>query len=159
VDIFAYCSDSAVFEYGRGGDIDSALWQYDEEEEKYLVRDIPSIEKIDIGVCVCVCVLLLFAFLFSYFCIVVLSVRLLTSVKFHLTTQLLAYQVARAIADMQDVEDDGYAPIAHSEYLRASLHFSRRCRFLICESQPHLFFSSQPILHRRNSYSSMVGGS
>ena len=55
VDIFAYCSDSAVFEYGRGGDIDSALWQYDEEEEKYLVRDIPSIEKIDIGVCVCVC--------------------------------------------------------------------------------------------------------
>ena len=49
VDIFAYCSDSAVFEYGKGGDIDSRLWQYDEEEEKYLVRDIPSIEKIDMG--------------------------------------------------------------------------------------------------------------
>ena len=59
VDIFAYCSDSAVFEYGKGGDIDSRLWQYDAEEEKYLVRDIPSFEKIDIGV-------LLFAFVLIF---------------------------------------------------------------------------------------------
>ena len=28
----------------------------------------------------------------------------------------LAYQVAQAIADMHDVEDDGYASIAHSKY-------------------------------------------
>jgi hypothetical protein len=27
----------------------------------------------------------------------------------------IAYQVARAIADVHDVEDDGYASIAHSE--------------------------------------------
>jgi len=27
----------------------------------------------------------------------------------------LAYQVAQAIADMHDVEDDGYASIAHSK--------------------------------------------
>ena len=70
IDIFAYCSNSAVFEYGKGGDIDGKLWPYDEEAGKYYVAEIPSLEKIDI-----------------------------------------AYQVARAIADMHDVEDDHIASI------------------------------------------------
>ncbi|KAL9191463.1 hypothetical protein ACHAXT_001169 [Thalassiosira profunda] len=49
VDIFAYCSNSAVFEYGAGGDIDGKLWPYDEEAKKYYVADIPSLEKIDMA--------------------------------------------------------------------------------------------------------------
>ena len=49
VDIYAYCSNSAVFEYGKGGDIDAKLWPYDKEEEKYYVADIPSLEKVDLG--------------------------------------------------------------------------------------------------------------
>ncbi|KAL3774955.1 hypothetical protein ACHAW5_007454 [Stephanodiscus triporus] len=98
VDIFAYCSDSAVFEYGEGGDIDSKLWQWNNEEESYDVRSISSFEKIDI-----------------------------------------AYQVARAIADMQDVEGDGYAPIAHTDITpsqfifingRWKLNDFNRCRFM-----------------------------
>lgn len=51
VDIFAYCSNSAVFEYGRGGDIDGVLWKWDDEEEKYYVADIPAVEKVDMGAC------------------------------------------------------------------------------------------------------------
>mmetsp|Transcript_2157 Transcript_2157/g.4711 ORF Transcript_2157/g.4711 Transcript_2157/m.4711 type:complete len:702 (+) Transcript_2157:191-2296(+) len=49
VDIFAYCSNSAVFEYGPGGDIEGKLWPYDEEEEKYYVADIPSHEKLEMA--------------------------------------------------------------------------------------------------------------
>lgn len=49
VDIFAYCSNSAVFEYGKGGDIDAKIWPYDKEEGKYYVADMSSLEKIDIG--------------------------------------------------------------------------------------------------------------
>lgn len=32
----------------------------------------------------------------------------------------LAYQVARAIADLHDVEDDGHASIAHSKFAPTS---------------------------------------
>ncbi|KAL7541491.1 hypothetical protein ACHAXR_011293 [Thalassiosira sp. AJA248-18] len=49
VDIFAYCSNSAIFEYGHGGDIEGKLWPYDKEEEKYYVADIPSSEKLDMA--------------------------------------------------------------------------------------------------------------
>ena len=49
VDIFAYCSNSAVYEYGKGGDIDNVLWPYDKQEEKYYIADIPSLEKIEMG--------------------------------------------------------------------------------------------------------------
>jgi len=49
VDIFAYCSNSAVFEYGKGGDIDAKIWPYDKKEGKYYVADMSSLEKIDIG--------------------------------------------------------------------------------------------------------------
>mmetsp|Transcript_2940 Transcript_2940/g.6362 ORF Transcript_2940/g.6362 Transcript_2940/m.6362 type:complete len:707 (+) Transcript_2940:105-2225(+) len=49
VDIFAYCSNSGIFEYGPGGDIDGKLWPYDKEEEKYYVGDISSSEKIDMA--------------------------------------------------------------------------------------------------------------
>ena len=98
VDIYAYCANTAVFEYGKGGDIDGILWDWDEEEEKYRVNDIPSIEMLD-----------------------------------------LAYQVARAIADMHDVEDDGYASIAHtditpSQFIFIDGHWKlndfNRCRFM-----------------------------
>ena len=51
VDIFAYCSNSAVFEYGPGGDIEGKLWPYDDEEDKYYVADIPGLEKLDMGMC------------------------------------------------------------------------------------------------------------
>jgi hypothetical protein len=76
VDIFAYCSDSAVFEYGEGGDIDSKLWQWNDEERSYDVRSITSFEKIDIGVLLC---FLNYVFFYCSF------VHCL-SVKFHLTT-------------------------------------------------------------------------
>jgi len=49
VDIFAYCSNSAVYEYGKGGDIDGVLWPYDKQEDKYYIADIPSLEKIEMG--------------------------------------------------------------------------------------------------------------
>lgn len=98
VDIYAYCANTAVFEYGKGGDIDGRLWDWDEEEEKYRIVVIPSIEMLD-----------------------------------------LAYQVARAIADMHDVEDDGYASIAHTDITPAQFIFIdghwklndfNRCRFM-----------------------------
>ena len=41
---------------------------------------------------------------------------------------LLAYQVAVGIADMHDVEDDGYASIAHSEYIIGSFYFHSLCQ-------------------------------
>ena len=53
VDIFAYCSNSAVFEYGPGGDIDAKLWPYDDEEEKYYVAEISSFDKLDMGTYMC----------------------------------------------------------------------------------------------------------
>jgi len=98
VDIYAYCANTAVFEYGKGGDIDGRLWDWDEEEEKYRIVEIPSIEMLDI-----------------------------------------AYQVARAIAEMHDVEDDGYASIAHTDITPAQFIFIdghwklndfNRCRFM-----------------------------
>lgn len=98
VDIYAYCANTAVFEYGKGGDIDGRLWDWDDEEEKYRVVDIPSIKMLD-----------------------------------------LAYQVARAIADMHDVEDDGFASIAHTDITPAQFIFIdglwklndfNRCRFM-----------------------------
>lgn len=49
IDIFAFCSNSAVYEYGKGGDIEGKLWPYDDEEEKYYVADISSLEKIEIA--------------------------------------------------------------------------------------------------------------
>ena len=49
VDIFAYCSNSAVFEYGPGGDIDRRLWPYDKKEEKHYVDDLSAAEKLDMG--------------------------------------------------------------------------------------------------------------
>ena len=49
VDIYAYCSNSAVFEYGDGGDIDSRIWPYDKKEKKHYVAELSSLEKIDIG--------------------------------------------------------------------------------------------------------------
>jgi hypothetical protein len=49
VDIFAFCQNTAVFEYGEGGDIDGKLWPYDEEEEKYYVAELSSWEKLDMA--------------------------------------------------------------------------------------------------------------
>jgi len=98
VDIFAYCSNSAIFEYGSGGDIEGKLWPYDDKEDKYYVADVPSSEKLDI-----------------------------------------AYQVAVGIADMHDVEDDGYASIAHTDITPSQFIFIKdrwklndfnRCRFM-----------------------------
>ena len=62
LNIFGYCSNSAIYEYGKGGDIDNKLWPYDEKEDKYYVSDIPSSEKIDIGTCLYIPFLLLFSF-------------------------------------------------------------------------------------------------
>ncbi|KAL7552424.1 hypothetical protein ACHAWF_015661 [Thalassiosira exigua] len=75
IDIYAYCSNTAVYEYGAGGDIEGKLWAFDEKEDNYYTVDMTGAEKLDI-----------------------------------------AYQVARGIADMHDVEDDGHASIAHSEF-------------------------------------------
>ena len=49
VDIYAFCSNSALFEYGDGGDIDLRLWPYDKKEKKHYVADLSSSEMIDIG--------------------------------------------------------------------------------------------------------------
>lgn len=98
VDIFAYCANSAVFEYGPGGDIDRRLWPYDRKEEKHYVANIPSLEKLD-----------------------------------------MAHQVAAGIAAVHDVEDDGYASIAHTDITPTQFIFIdnkwklndfNRCRFM-----------------------------
>jgi len=105
VDIFAYCSNSAIFEYGSGGDIEGKLWGWDDEEEKYYVVDMAGLEKIE-----------------------------------------LAYQVAQAIADMHDVEDDGHASIAHTDITpsqfifidgRWKLNDFNRCRFMREHKEDH----------------------
>mmetsp|Transcript_19504 Transcript_19504/g.28901 ORF Transcript_19504/g.28901 Transcript_19504/m.28901 type:complete len:624 (-) Transcript_19504:40-1911(-) len=49
VDIFAFCQNTAVFEYGKGGDIDAKLWPYDEEEEEHLIAELSSWEKLDMA--------------------------------------------------------------------------------------------------------------
>jgi len=49
VDIFAFCQNTAVFEYGKGGDIDGKLWPYDEEEEEHYVAELSSWEKLDMS--------------------------------------------------------------------------------------------------------------
>jgi cell envelope opacity-associated protein A len=49
VDIYAYCSNSALFEYGDGGDIDLRIWPYDKKAKKHYVAELSSLEKIDIG--------------------------------------------------------------------------------------------------------------
>ena len=98
VDIFAFCQNTAVFEYGAGGDIDGKLWPYDEEEEQHVTAEFSSWEKLD-----------------------------------------MAYQVARGIADMHDVEEDGIASIAHTDVTPSQfiyidgkwkLNDFNRCRFM-----------------------------
>ncbi|KAL7487597.1 hypothetical protein ACHAW6_013180 [Cyclotella cf. meneghiniana] len=98
VDIYAYCSNSAIFEYGDAGDIDSKIWPYDKKVKKHYVAELSSLEMID-----------------------------------------LAYQVARAIADIHDVEDDGIASIAHTDITptqfilingRYKVNDFNRCRFI-----------------------------
>lgn len=49
VDIFAFCQNTAVFEYGKGGDIDGKLWPYDAEEEEHYVAELSSWEKLDMS--------------------------------------------------------------------------------------------------------------
>lgn len=49
VDIFAFCQNTAVFEYGKGGDIDGKLWPYDEEEEEHYIAELSSWEKLDMS--------------------------------------------------------------------------------------------------------------
>lgn len=49
VDIFAYCQNTAIFEYGEGGDIDGKLWPYDEEQEEHVIAELSSWEKLDIA--------------------------------------------------------------------------------------------------------------
>ena len=49
VDIYAYCSNSAIFEYGDGGDVDEKLFPWDSKAKKYYVAELSSLEKIDIG--------------------------------------------------------------------------------------------------------------
>jgi hypothetical protein len=49
VDIYAYCSNSALFEYGDAGDIDKRIWPYDKKKKKHYVADLSSLEKIDLG--------------------------------------------------------------------------------------------------------------
>jgi hypothetical protein len=49
VDIYAFCSNSAVFEYGNAGDIDIRIWPYDKKAKKHYVADLSSYERIDIG--------------------------------------------------------------------------------------------------------------
>jgi len=49
VDIFAFCQNTAVFEYGEGGDIDGKLWPYDEETEEHYVAEFSSWEKLDMA--------------------------------------------------------------------------------------------------------------
>jgi len=98
VDIYGYCSNSAIFEYGNGGDIDEKLFPWDSKARKYLVTKLSSWEQIDI-----------------------------------------AYQVARAIADMHDVENDGFTSIAHTDITPSQFIFIKgrwklndfnRCRFM-----------------------------
>ena len=48
VDIYAYCSNSAIFEYGDKGDIDMRIWPYDKKAKKHYVAELSSLEKIDI---------------------------------------------------------------------------------------------------------------
>ena len=49
VDIFAFCQNTAVFEYGKGGDIDAKLWPYDEEDEEHYIAELSSREKLDMA--------------------------------------------------------------------------------------------------------------
>ena len=49
VDIFAYCSNTGLYEYGSGGDIEGKLWPWDEEEEEYVTANMTSFEKLDMG--------------------------------------------------------------------------------------------------------------
>lgn len=53
VDIYAYCSNSAVFEYGDAGDIDTRIWPYDKKAKKHYVAELSSYEQIDIGKLCC----------------------------------------------------------------------------------------------------------
>jgi hypothetical protein len=54
VDIYAFCSNSAIFEYGDAGDIDIRIWPYDKKAKKHYVAELSSYEKIDIGELRCV---------------------------------------------------------------------------------------------------------
>eukprot|EP00804_Cyclotella_cryptica_P010718 CCRYP_005507-RC/>CCRYP_005507-RC protein AED:0.38 eAED:0.38 QI:182/1/1/1/1/1/2/1023/519 len=49
VDIYAYCANSAIFEYGDAGDIDSKIWPYDKKAKKHYVAELSSLEMIDLG--------------------------------------------------------------------------------------------------------------
>lgn len=49
VDIFAFCQNTAIFEYGKGGDIDGKLWPYDEEREEHVIAELSSWEKLDMA--------------------------------------------------------------------------------------------------------------
>jgi hypothetical protein len=49
VDIFAFCQNTAVFEFGEGGDIDGKLWPYDEDEKVHLIAELTSWEKLDMA--------------------------------------------------------------------------------------------------------------
>ena len=49
VDIFAFCQNTAVFEFGEGGDIDGKLWPYDEDENAHLIAELTSWEKLDMA--------------------------------------------------------------------------------------------------------------
>ena len=47
VDIFAFCQNTAVFEYGAGGDIGERLWPYDEEVGHHIIANLSSWEKLE----------------------------------------------------------------------------------------------------------------
>jgi serine/threonine protein kinase len=49
VDIYAFCQNTAVFEYGEEGDIEGKLFPYNEEDGKYYVADLSSWEKLDLA--------------------------------------------------------------------------------------------------------------
>ena len=49
VDIYAFCQNTAVFEFGEGGDIDGKLWPYDEDGKHHLIAELTSWEKLDMA--------------------------------------------------------------------------------------------------------------
>ncbi len=49
VDIFAFCQNTAMFEYGAGGDIGERLWPYDEEVGQHIIANLSSWEKLEMA--------------------------------------------------------------------------------------------------------------
>lgn len=104
VDIYSFCGNSGLFEYGSGGDIVNAIWS---AEHNLTRTEKLVIGKLDNSICI----------LHVVYCshnIILWAVNHLFRVSI-LIIILTASQAASGLADLHNIDKEGQASIAHTD--------------------------------------------